>query len=169
VRELVVRIIETMMMVPLHGAIESRGPELLERRMKALFGNRPAEMEIRVAKWFREARGAHVFFNDNPDTHRTADLTVDGHLVDVKLVESAEEIIRERVEDGLLQVAPSGSNGIVVLVCGEHALEDVSVYHHVAADFNAKPGSPTILVLEEYELPPLFEIPRPPRPRGDEN
>jgi hypothetical protein len=85
VRELVVRIIETMMMVPLHGVIESRGPELLTRRIKAIAGNRPAEMEIRVAKWFREACGAHVFFNDNPDTHKTSDLTVDGHRVEVKL------------------------------------------------------------------------------------
>jgi hypothetical protein len=166
VRELVVRIIETMTMVPLHGVIESRGPELLTRRLEALAGNRPAEMEIRVAKWFREARGAHVFFNDNPDTHKTSDLTVDGHLVEVKLLESAVENIAKEAKHGMQQVAPSGADGIVVLVRGNHAREHISEYHKVAAELTAKPGSPAILVLEEDELPPLFEMPS---PRGDEN
>ena len=169
VRELVARIIETMMMVPLHGVIETRGPELLTRRIKAIAGDRAAEMEIRVAKWFREARGAHVFFNDNPDTEKSSDLTVDGHLVEVKLLEGAVEHIVKEATKGLQQVARSGSDGIVVLVRGAHAREHISEYHKVADELTAKPGSPTILVLEENELPPLFEMPRPPRPRGDEN
>lgn len=162
VRELVVRIVETMMMVPLHGVIESRGPELLARRLKAIAGDRPAEMEIRVAKWFREKRGAHVFFNENPNNAKTSDLVVDGHLVEVKLLEGTVEIIRKEASGGLLQVAPSGSNGIVVLVRGLGARAVLSEYQQVADELTRDPGSPSILVLEEKELPPLFDIPPPP-------
>jgi electron transfer flavoprotein alpha subunit len=165
----VVRIIETMMMVPLHGVIESRGPELLTRRIKALAGDRAAEMEIRVAKWFREARGAHVFFNDNPDAEKSSDLTVDGHLVEVKLLEGAVEHIVKEAKKGMQQVAPSGADGIVVLVRGVHARAHISEYQQVADELGAKPGSPTILVLEENELPPLFEMPPSPPSRGEEN
>lgn len=168
VRELVVRIIETMMMVPMHGVIESRGPELLTRRIKALAGDRAAEMEIRVAKWFREVRGAHVFFNENPDTHRTPDLTVDGHLAEVKLLEGAASHISKEASKGMEQVAPSGADGIVVLVRGVHAREPIVTYHEVAAELTAKPGSPSILVLEEAELPPLFSMPPDQPPRGDD-
>ncbi len=163
VQQLVVRIIETVLTVPAvtAGGVDWTGSELFRRVREAVAGGddaRGAEMEVRVAKWLVEERGARVVFKENPSSVKSSDLSVDGKDADVKFSEGGETRIRQLLAKGFAQL-PKG--GELILVRGANAAHSIDEYKDFIVDEQSKRWpdgnvAVTVTLIEESVLPPLF-------------
>lgn len=164
VQELVVRIVETVLTVPAvtAGGVEFTGSELFRRMRDAVLGGddaRGAEMEVRVAKWLVEERGARVVFKDNPGDVKSSDLAVDGKDTDVKFSEGGETRTRQLVAEGFAQLLRGGE---LIFVRGAKAVLSRDDYIAIIADEQAKRWpdgniAVTVTLIEEHVLPPFFD------------
>lgn len=107
-----------------------------------------AEIELRVAKWYRERR-CDVIVMHNPHGTKTPDLTVDGVTVDVKFtLNGGPETVEKEVRDGLKQ----GEK--VLLVVGEGAQVTLAQARAIAKTVNDEhDGRVVVEVVDEATLP----------------
>ena len=138
----------------LGGAQWRNRPAIIARYLVAKFSDseinrKGAEMELRMAKLYREL-GNEVFFMDNPTDSKTPDLDVDGVSVEVKWSRDGKpEVIRSLILDGFAKAART------VLVRGTGAKLSRATFDEIGAQALAdRPGN-ELLILEEDELPPL--------------
>lgn len=129
-------------------------PAIIARYLVAKFSDseinrKGAEMELRVAKLYREL-GGEVFFMDNPSDSKSPDLDVDGVTVEVKWSRDGKpEVIRSLILDGFAKADRT------VLVRGTGSKIPRATFDDVGAQALAdRPGN-KLDIFEEDELPPL--------------